>query len=73
MNMYYKKTDRPAINNITKTDIHLAKNLDLADRINTTAERESFITLKLKDNKENFKKQNDMATNKPLQTRNRQN
>ena len=38
---------------ITKTDIHIAKKLDLADRINTTAERESFITLK--DHKENFK------------------
>ena len=49
----YKKTDRSAINNITKTDIHIAKKLDFADRINTTAERESFITLK--DHKENFK------------------
>ena len=49
----YKKTDRAAINDIIKTDIHIAKNLDLADRINTTAERESFITLK--DHKENFK------------------
>ena len=38
----YKKTDRAAINDIIKTDIHIAKNLDLADRINTTAERESF-------------------------------
>ena len=33
--------------------MHIAKKLDLADRINTTAERESFITLK--DHKENFK------------------
>ena len=49
----YKKTDRAAINNIIKADIHIAKNLDLADHINTTAERESFITLK--DHKENFK------------------
>ena len=49
----YKKTDRAAIYNIIKADIHIAKNLDLADRINTTAERESFITLK--DHKENFK------------------
>ena len=49
----YKKTDRAAINNIIKADIHIAKNLDLAGRINTTAERESFITLK--DHKENFK------------------
>ena len=31
-----------AINNIIKADIHIAKKLDLADRINTTAERESF-------------------------------
>ena len=49
----YKKTDRSAINNITKAVIHIVKNLDLADRINTTAERESFITLK--DHKENLK------------------
>ena len=49
----YKKTDRAAINDIIIADIHIAKNLDLADRINTTAERESFITLK--DHKENFK------------------
>ena len=50
----YKKTDRSAINNITKTDIHIAKKkTDLADRINTTAERESFITLKV--HKENFR------------------
>ena len=49
----YKKTDRSAINNITKTDIHIAKKLDLADRIDTTAERESFITLK--HHEENFK------------------
>ena len=49
----YKKTDRSALNNRTKTDIHIAKKLDLADRINTTSERESFITLK--DHKENFK------------------
>ena len=49
----YKKTDRAAINNIIKADIHIAKNLDLADRINTTAKRESFITLK--DHKEDFK------------------
>ena len=50
----YKNTDRSAINNtIKKTDIHIAKKLDLADSINTTAERESFITLK--DHKENFK------------------
>ena len=48
----YKKTDRTAINNITKTDILIAKKLDLADRINATAERESFITIK--DQKENF-------------------
>ena len=48
----YKKTYRAAIN-IIKVDIHIAKNLDLADRINTTAEIESFITLK--DYKENFK------------------
>ena len=41
------------MDNIIKADIHIAKNLDLADRINTTAERESFITLK--DHKENFK------------------
>ena len=46
----YKKTDRAAINNIIKADIHIAKKLDLLDRINTTTERESFITLK-----ENFK------------------
>ena len=49
----YKKTDRSALNNISKTDIHIAKKLDLADRINTTTERDSFITLK--DHKENFK------------------
>ena len=49
----YKKTDRSAINNITKTDINIAKKLDLADRINATAERESFIILK--GHKENFK------------------
>ena len=49
----YKKTDRAAINNIIKADIHIAKNLDLADRINTAAERESSIILK--DHKENFK------------------
>ena len=49
----YKKTDKSAINNIIKADIHIAKKLDLADRINTTAERESFITLK--DHKDNFK------------------
>ena len=49
----YKKTDRSAISNITKTDIHIAKKLDLADRINTTAEREPFKTLK--NHKENFK------------------
>ena len=42
----YKKIDRAAINNIIKADIHIAKNLDLADRISTTAERESFITSK---------------------------
>ena len=51
----YKKTDRAAINinNIIKADIHTAKKLDLADRINTAAERESFITLE--DHKANFK------------------
>ena len=49
----YKKTDTAAINNIIKADIHVAKNLDLADRIKTTAERESFITLK--DHTENSK------------------
>ena len=49
----YDKADRVAINDIIKADIHIAKNLDLAYRINTTAERESFITLK--DYKENFK------------------
>ena len=49
----YKKTDRSAISNITKTDIHIDKKLDLADCINTTAEKESFITLK--DHIENFK------------------
>ena len=35
----YKKTNRAAINNIIKADINIAKNLDLVDRINTTAER----------------------------------
>ena len=49
----YKKTDRSAINNIIKADLHIAKELYLADRINTTAERETFITLK--DHKEKFK------------------
>ena len=33
----YKKTDRAAVNNIIKADIHMGKKLDLADRINTTA------------------------------------
>ena len=37
----YKKTDRAAIN-ISKVDIHIAKKLDFADRINTTAEK-AFI------------------------------
>ena len=49
----YEKTDGSAINNIIKADTHIAKKLNLSDRINTTAERESFITLK--DQKENFK------------------
>ena len=49
----YKKTDRAAINNIIKAEKHITKNLDLADCINTTAQRESFITLK--DHKENIK------------------
>ena len=35
----YRKKDRAAINNKIKVDIHIAKKLDLADRINTTAER----------------------------------
>ena len=51
----YKKTDRAAINNIIKADIHIAKKLDLADHNNVAAERESFITLK--DHKEDFKNQ----------------
>ena len=37
----YKKIDRAAINNIIKIDIHIAKKLDLVDRINTTSKRES--------------------------------
>ena len=46
MHKDYKKTDRAAINNIIKAYIHIAKNLDLGDRINTAVERESFVTLK---------------------------
>ena len=49
----YKKTDRATFNNIIKAEIHIAKKLDLADRINITSEIESFITLK--DHEENFK------------------
>ena len=53
--MYVKITRKQiaAIINIIKANIHISKNLDLADRINTNAERESFIILK--DHKENFK------------------
>ena len=36
-----------------QSDIHIDMKLDLADRINTITERESFITLK--DHKEDFK------------------
>ena len=49
----YEKTDRSAINNIIKADIHIAKKLDLADLIDTFAETEPFITLK--DHKVSFK------------------
>ena len=48
----YRRMDRATIAETTRTDVNIAKQLDLADRISTTAERESFVTLK--DHKENF-------------------
>ena len=49
----YRRMDRATIAEKTRTDVNIAKKkLDLADRISTTAERESFVTLK--DHEENF-------------------
>ena len=48
----YRRMDSATIAETTRTDVNIAKQLDLADRISTTAERESFVTLK--DHKENF-------------------
>ncbi|GFR62873.1 hypothetical protein ElyMa_005469300 [Elysia marginata] len=49
----YSKSDTRTTDEITRIDKHIASTLSLADRINVTAKREAFITLK--DHKENFK------------------
>ena len=49
----YKKSNDEAVSKITAEDKTIAERLDLSDRIDTTAKRESFITLK--DHKPNFR------------------
>ena len=49
----YKKSNDKAVSKITAEDKTIAERLDLSDRIDTTAKRESFITLK--DHKPNFR------------------
>ena len=48
-----KKSNDEAVSKITAGDKTIAERLDLSDRIDTTAKRESFITLK--DHKPNFR------------------
>ena len=47
------KTNNEAVSKITAEDKTRAERLDLSDRIDTTAKRESFITLK--NQKPNFR------------------
>ena len=49
----YKKSSKTRTDEITGVDNGIANKMSLADRINTTAEKEAFITLK--DHKNNFK------------------
>jgi hypothetical protein len=48
----YKKTNHNTTNTITSTDTNIAKKLELDDRIEVSAKKESFITLK--DHKPDF-------------------
>ncbi|XP_067951745.1 uncharacterized protein [Watersipora subatra] len=48
----YKKTDNDTINKITANDQQIAQQLELDDRIEQTARRDAFITIK--DHKPNF-------------------
>ena len=48
----YKKANESIIKDVTKEDKAIANKLELDDRIYTTANRESFFTLK--DHKDNF-------------------
>ena len=49
----YKKSTETAESHITREDKNIAERLKLSDRINITAKREAFLTLK--DHKPNFR------------------
>ena len=51
MQKEYKKADESIVSQTTAEDKKITERLDLSDRVNVTAEREAFITLK--DHKEN--------------------
>ena len=48
----YKKSNKKAVDDITKADKKIATELDLDDRIYSTSKKQAFITLK--DHKQNF-------------------
>ena len=42
----YKKTNKSTLNSITSVDKHISKDLELDDRIEVSASRDAFLTLK---------------------------